>query len=122
MPMFLAFLFEMVVSMRRLQEYLESEEGDSSKFIDHTAEDLNPDKALQISKSSFSWGIKRKPKDEEDDDEKKKKADEKKKADNQSKKKSKKTEKLVEERADSITEISSLKEPLTTREDAQSEK
>ena len=55
-PLFISSLLQLVVSMKRIQEFLEADEIDQTKIVAVTPTDHSIESAISISKHSFSWG------------------------------------------------------------------
>jgi hypothetical protein len=66
LPTFISSFIQLLVSMRRIQTFIDSDELDIPKMIDQ----VEMDDAISIQGHSFSWGVKN---EEEKDDEKKEK-------------------------------------------------
>ena len=60
-PLFISTLLQLVVSMRRIQEFLEADEIDQTKIVSVTPTDHSIESAISISKHSFSWGVNSSP-------------------------------------------------------------
>ena len=100
-PLFISSLLQLVVSMKRIQEFLEADEIDQAKIVSVTPTDHSIDSAISISKHSFSWGVSNTTEESSNDKNSK--------AKNSGKKKSKKGEK-----ADILEEDSNNKPLLET--------
>ena len=72
MPWFVTETLQLLVSMKRIQDYVETDEIDPQKLVNREEDSSNS--AIKIDNKSFSWGImKMKKEDGEDDDSKDKK-------------------------------------------------
>ena len=69
LPTFISSFIQLLVSMRRIQTFIDSDELDIPKMIDQ----VEMDDAISIQGHSFSWGVKNE--EEKDDDKKKGKKD-----------------------------------------------
>lgn len=72
--MTISSFLQLLVSLRRIQEFLESDELDSDKLVNIIKNDPDYDTAIVISGHSFSWGVQDQKDDKKDGKSKDKKS------------------------------------------------